>query len=106
MASGNLTTVKGGKPFFAGLGWEIVERKAAARPLQRTTLPGRWPISPRRSTRRLRRSRLVAPGLIEPTSFALLRRPRPVIPRAGPSAGCVRDNPSAVKYTADRPKIA
>lgn len=88
VASGNLTTAKGGRPFFAGLGWEIVEPQSRGAPSAEDGLDRALAHIEAQIDAALAPLRQSAPGSIEPTSFALLRAPvEPVIQRVGPSAG-------------------
>jgi hypothetical protein len=94
VASGNLTTVKGGKPFFQGLDWEIVDAQTCdqhaddgfARVLTHIAAQIDAALAP---------LRLTAPETIEPISFALLRLSRPaIIQQAAYSAGTCATAPA------------
>jgi hypothetical protein len=82
VASGNLTTVKGGKPFFQGLGWEIVEAQTCGQHVDDGLAKALTHIAAQIDAA-LAPLRLIAPETIEPISFALLQLSRPVaIPQA------------------------
>jgi hypothetical protein len=89
-ASGNLTTVKGGKPFFQGLGWEIVDAQVCGERaddgLNNDGLGRALAHIAAQIDAALAPLRLTAPEAIEPVCFALLRlSQRPVIQQAAHS---------------------
>jgi hypothetical protein len=94
VASGNLTTIKGGRPFFQGLGWEIVDAQACGGRADDGLAKALTHIAAQIDAA-LAPLRLIAPETIEPVSFALLRLSRPVIiPQAVCLAGACATTPT------------